>query len=148
MCREKNKNGSGKPKIETPVTEGGRDDDNDDDDDDEDENEDEDDGSNESISGSRPKTFEEGNSRIFNFLPTFSAPQVKTRARCCAANWEVFLPFLSSSPEIAALYEATGVQIRFCFRSISSFGRSPEEQSRMSRGLKRNGTERNMVVLR
>jgi len=107
----KNKNDSEKPKVETV-----------DDDDDNDDNDDDDknDVSNESISGSRPKTFE-GNCRIFNFLLAFSAPQVKMRARCRAANRKVFLPFLSFSPEIAALYEVASVQIRFCLSLFDFF---------------------------
>lgn len=39
------------------------------------------------------------------------------------------------------------MQIHFCLRSISSFGRSPEEQSRMNRGLKRSGTQSSKMGL-
>jgi hypothetical protein len=130
----KNKSGSGKPKAETA------------DDDDDGKNDDEnDDASNESISGSRPKTFQgRERGRIFNFPPTFSASQVKTRARCRAVNRKVFLPFLSSSRrKLRHFVRPVCRSASICLRSISSFGRSPEEQSGMSRDLRSSGTERN-----
>lgn len=68
----KNKNGSGKPKVET--NDDGKDDDDDDDDD----------ASNESISGSRPKTFERGYAVGFSTFCRLSPHRKLKRARVAA----------------------------------------------------------------
>jgi len=106
----KNKNGSEKPKVETV---------DDDDDDDDNDDDDKDDVSNEQPFPAADRKLSKETVGFSTFC--WFSPQVKMRARCRAANRKVFLPFLSFSPEIAALYEVASVQIRFCLSSFDFF---------------------------
>lgn len=119
----KNKNASGKSKVET--ADHGEDDD------------DDDDASNESISGSRSKTFEGENGRILNFLPTFSAHCKLKRAHVAA--WRIGKSFFLSCRVHRKLRHFMRPMCRsasICLRSIFSFDHSPEEQERNERNRK------------